>query len=417
MSKHATWATLALIIALLAVPASLFAQGSGIPATEGNADFPAGSGPFADARPLNGGGTLYLTSLDSGTTVFAAYDPGTDAWTQLNSYDTSCQMAVSAAGDLFAVNISTGDIDLYDPGTDTWSYYMDGPPVATGSKCNLEVTNDGEFFMTVVMNTNLYYTSGGSWNTFTMPFNGNAMGDYDPTSNQLVVGEYGTVYAHLIDVDTFAITDFLLGPGSNGEYGRFSSVMNNRYYYCTGSDPVYSYDLSDPNLPAYDHGVYPGFYVSSAADRANNLIYTASLDGTLLWAFDAGTDTLIPLAGNSYTLWHSSLAFVPEGGVQNTIHVEDIMGWFDYPYLQMRVLVADENGAHLGNVFVDVTIDMPAVEWGRWRYTRPNGWARFWAPTYWGGNYQICVDDLVLAGYTYDPDQNVYDCMDWDYVP
>ncbi len=417
MSKHATWATLALIIALVAVPATLYAQGSGIPETEGAVDVPKGAGPFAEPRPLNGWGTLYLTSIDSGTALFATYDPATDTWTQLGNYDTTCQMAVSDAGGLYAVNNNTGDIDVYDPGTDTWSVYMTGPPVGTGSKCNLEVTNDGEFFMTVYNDPTLYYTSAGSWYTFALPFLGNAMGDYDPNSNQLVVGEKSTVNAHMIDVYTFAITSFTLGPGSNGEYGRFSSVMSNRYYYCTSSDPIYSYDLTNPSLPAYDHGVYPGFYVASAADRANALIYVSSLNGQDLWAFDAGTDTLTPLTGNGYDLWHSSLAFVPEAGAEDTIHVADIDGWLEYPFLHMRVLVADQDGVELGDVLVDATIAMPAVEWQRWRYTRPNGWARFWAPMIWIGNYQICVDNLELEGYTYDPDQNVYDCMDWDYVP
>jgi hypothetical protein len=101
----------------------------------------------------------------------------------------------------------------------------------------------------------------------------------------------------------------------------------------------------------------------------------------------------------------------------NTMHVQDIFGYFMGPYLVMRIQVADQNNNPLGSVLVDTTITMPTTEWARWRFTKPSGWARFWAPLRDSGNYEICVEDLTLAGYAYAPGDNVYTCIDWDWTP
>lgn len=420
MLKHTSKISLALIIVFLVLPVTLSAEGTGIPGTESAIGVTASRGPFDELQPENGSGLLYLTSIDAGTDLFAVYDSATDTWTELNPYDTSAQMAVSVTGTLYAYRSSPYQIDVYDAANDLWSYFMDAPAGTGGAKGNLKITAAGEFLYTEYQDTNLYYTDGGVWHSLALPFAGNAMADYDPTTNQFVAGEATTVNAHLIDLDTWAITDFTLGPGYNGEYGRFWTVMNNRYYYCTHSDPIYSYDLSDPSQPAYDHGVLPGYYVSSAADRANNLIYVASLDGTELWVFDAGTDTLTMLAGNSYDLWHSSLAFVPEGGGPGgTMHVGEIEGFFSVDFagrvvLRMFVLAEDESGVPLGGVQIDASIWAPgAGPMERSRITRPNGWARF----HWGsrvsGTWQICVDDLTLEGYVYIPGDSVVTCQEW----
>lgn len=409
-----------LSLALLVFPSTLSAEEPGISTSEGMADTVVDSGPTGELEPEKGTGHLYLTSIDGGIDLFAVYDPATDTWTELTPYDTSAQMAVSIAGELYAYRNSPPQIDVYDAANDSWSYYMEAPTGTGGAKGNLKITSAGEFLYAEFQNPSLYYTEGGVWYSLPLPFPANAMADYDPTRNQYVVGEATTVNAHLIDLNTWAITDFSMSTGYNGEYGRFASVMNNRYYQCSHSDPIYSYDLADASLLAKDHKVLPGYYVSGAADRANGLIYIASLDGTHLWAFDAGTDTLNMLAGNGFDLWHSSLAFVPEvGGPAGTMHIGAIDGFFSVDFmgravLRMFLLTEDASGLPLPGAQVDVTIWVPGADpIERSRFTRPNGWARF----HWGsrvsGTWRICVDQVILSGYVYIPDENAVTCQEW----
>jgi hypothetical protein len=118
-------------------------------------------------------------------------------------------------------------------------------------------------------------------------------------------------------------------------------------------------------------------------------------------------------ANGASQVYYDDLSLVAPA--ENTMHVENIVGRLNFPFLLMKVQVADQDGMPLGHVLVNTTITMPTLEWERWRYTRPSGWARFWAPLGANGNYEICVDNLTLAGYAYNPDDNVYTCMDWDY--
>ena len=260
--------------------------------------------------PLNDDGLLYMTSLDVGDSTFAVYDPAADAWTTLHPYETSSQMAVSADGRLFAHNFHTGNIDRYRPATDTWIPVMSGPPGASGYLGNLKITREGEFLYTESTVSTLWYTAGGTWHTLALPFIGNAMGDYDPTTDQYVVGEDHTTNAHMIDVHTWAITDYA-SPVPNGETARSGVVLDNRYYFEAAGSNLHSFDLGNPALPPLDHGVSPGWYTSAAADRHGALVYSAALDGTTLNVFDPATSALTPLTGYGTATWHTSLAFVP----------------------------------------------------------------------------------------------------------
>lgn len=103
-----------------------------------------------------------------------------------------------------------------------------------------------------------------------------------------------------------------------------------------------------------------------------------------------------------------------------TMHVGGIEGHFvvDYmgrPVLTMHVLVEDEQATPLATVSVDASIWVPdGGPFARERLTKPSGYARY----HWGstasGTWTLCVDDLTLEGYMYNPDDNVVTCMDWE---
>jgi hypothetical protein len=105
---------------------------------------------------------------------------------------------------------------------------------------------------------------------------------------------------------------------------------------------------------------------------------------------------------------------------EDTMHVGGIEGFFslDYlgrPVLRMHVLVEDGGGAPLSHVAVDASMWVPdGGPFERTRYTKPSGNARF----HWGstasGTWEICVDDLTLVGYIYNPGDNVVTCEQWD---
>lgn len=109
-----------------------------------------------------------------------------------------------------------------------------------------------------------------------------------------------------------------------------------------------------------------------------------------------------------------NIAFGDGAGGSDTMHVHDITGFQSGGRLVMKVQVADQDHIPLTGVMVDADITTPTIDWARWRYTNLGGYARFWAPIMYAGNYEICVTDLTLDGYTYEPGDNVYTCMDWD---
>ena len=399
-----------LLVALLAVPGGSSAQPPTLPDTvRGTA--PRGSPTISGrATPLLDGGLLYLTSLDIGDLNFAVYDPGADAWTALTPYETGCQMAASGSGQLYAYGYATGTIDLYDPATDTWAPVMAAPPGASGWLCNLEMTFDGEFLYTEAWATSLWYTAGGVWNTMALPFQANVMGDYDPVQHQYVIGELWTTNAHLIDLNTWTIADFI-SPVGNGEYARFSVAMANRYFFEAAGSSIHSFDLSEPSWPPFDHGVVAGWYCSAAADRANAQIYVASIDGSQLWAFD-GASGLVPLTGYG-GLWHSSVAFVPTEAA-DTLHIDRMKAnWHTAMTggyrLTALVRVYDQGAEAVegASVYGEWTLPNGSVE-PQLGTTPTNylGIAKFRLKSPQVGVYQFCVTDLVLAGYGYDPGAN-----------
>jgi hypothetical protein len=264
------------------------------------------------AGPVNGG-TVYLTSIDASNGHFAKYDVATNTWTRLADYFTNAQMAVSAAGELYARNTQTGMIQRYNPITDTWANVLNGPTGVGNSQGNLEITADGRFFYTALDGNSLRFTdASGNWQTANLSIIHNAMGDYDPTSNQYVIGERNSDNARLVDVNTLAVTAFLNGPPGNGEIARFSSIVNDKYYFQYGSLPVHTYDLTNNLAAAQSTGFVPpsAFYNASAAARNSNGLFVASLNGSVFDYFDLDSNSLVNLANYVSIGNHSSLAYV-----------------------------------------------------------------------------------------------------------
>ncbi len=104
------------------------------------------------------------------------------------------------------------------------------------------------------------------------------------------------------------------------------------------------------------------------------------------------------------------------------MHIGDIWGSFHLdPYgrtlLSAFVLVHDQNHSTLGEVMVDASIWSPTGgPFARTRVTKNvNGVARFPWGSATGGTWQLCVDNLTMAGYTYNPGANdVPNCATWD---
>jgi len=267
-----------------------------------------------------GTGKVYVYAKYCGydTPYFAVYDVATDTWTDLNTYSTCAMMAVSRNGTLFAYGESSGSIDVYNPGTDAWSFYRSAPPITPGDWDwgNLEITKDGVFLYTQENHNTLYYAvgAGGSWNSVSLSFTPNMQGDYDPISNQYVVGEQDSTNAHMIDVNTFAVTDFISPPGDSGENKTFAVVMGGRYYYQAYAEPIRSLNLSNPADPAQTHGAALGsaYFLDGAADRMSNTIYVKDQVGGTggFYYFDPSSGVYSPLT-NYTNLFYPAIVYAP----------------------------------------------------------------------------------------------------------
>jgi len=110
-----------------------------------------------------------------------------------------------------------------------------------------------------------------------------------------------------------------------------------------------------------------------------------------------------------------------EPGAQETMHIGDISGTFHSdPYgrtmLLMWVTVHNANHLPLGEVAVDATITPPqGGAYARTRITKAlTGAARFPWGSGTAGTWQLCVDNLTLAGFVYQPaDNDVPACAQW----
>jgi hypothetical protein len=102
------------------------------------------------------------------------------------------------------------------------------------------------------------------------------------------------------------------------------------------------------------------------------------------------------------------------------MHVGAIFGFFTtdpqgQALLRIHVLVEDVALSPLGDVRVDARITPPGGgPYARSRWTMPSGYARFHWGSYASGTWLICVENLTRVGYTYDPDDNVVTCREWN---
>jgi hypothetical protein len=167
-----------------------------------------------------------------------------------------------------------------------------------------------------------------------------------------------------------------------------------------------TWDLSFPDLNQWRVN-HAGTYVPLCTDDPND-----GLPG--MWVFGGRSD-------NGCDPPYAPTEFYPMAcAAEPTMHVAGIQGRFSLdpmgrPVLLAYVEVESDSLAPLGSVLVTASIWPPeAGPFQRTRYTKPSGKARF----HWGSNvagtWQVCVDDLQLGGYTYNPDDNVVTCGTWD---
>ncbi|MCF6226390.1 MAG: hypothetical protein L3J22_08845 [Xanthomonadales bacterium] len=261
-------------------------------------------------------GALFRVSLVVFSSDFSVYDVVSNTWATLTPFYTGAQLAASDDGRLFGWNRTVGAIQQYDSVSDSWSTVQITPPGASGRYGNLEFIANGEWVYTESQSSTLHYTVNGVWQTLTLPFTASAIGDYDSTTNTLMIGEYFFSRFYSINMDTLQITGFLQDFLITGERRRCGEIHNGRFYYQGGSKPVKSIDLANNGLPPVD--LTPGiFFESCATSGSEDVIFLNDLNGVNLWKVDLNTQAVTNLSShtsignNSSITWAGITMFVP----------------------------------------------------------------------------------------------------------
>ena len=276
-----------------------------------------GGDESTQTRPLPiQGATLYATSTDD-STVFLAYHPSTDSWSQRASINTYSQLAVDNKGNVHAYDRGSNQIRRYDPLTNVWKAVAKGPGLHQ-EKANLEILNDGRMILTHNGGRVAYVYENREWTSRQLGFVTNQIGDYDPTTGQFVLGEQYRQNVYLINTGDFSKTLYDLGTAASvGERRRGGSILNNVFYQMSDSDrTLLGFALVLPPGPIQTFGLGQSLgFAATAVNRHSGLLYILDLGGNRrsLDVYDPATNTFRALSSAPSSLGNNSTAIF--GGV------------------------------------------------------------------------------------------------------
>lgn len=267
----------------------------------------------AQASPV-----VYTTSTDDEGGFFA-YDTVGNTWSEKASISTNSQLAADNNGDIYAL-ATDGSVQKYSSAGDSWSIVATGG--LTSGNNNLEALNDGRFVVSSHTSSSYQVYDSGVWSTGSWGFTASMLGDYDPFTNTLVVGQHNSEIFHLVDVSTFATTAFSNGAVTTGERRRAGSLLDGVFYQKWSNNDLVGTDISSAaNLfTSLGDGPSDLWYPSSAADRENGLLYLSALgDGRHGFeVYDPSTGLFTVLADSPSGLGYHSTTIV---GRVNTVIV------------------------------------------------------------------------------------------------
>lgn len=266
--------------------------------------FVAFGGLAATAAPV-----VYTVSTD-GDSDFYAYDTGANTWTQKAGISTRTQLAVDKNGDVYGY-ASDNTIKKYNTALDTWDTVITGPGLQNSNN-NLEVLNDGRYVLTTNSSSAYRVYDNGVWNSGSLGFTASHIGDYDPFSDTLVIGQTRSEAVHVINLADFTSTAFNNGAGSTPERRRAGSLLDGTFFQKYSTNDLRGVDLSDPANAFANLGDGPSnlWYPSSGADRMNNLLYLGGIgSGNYEFeVYDPSTGTFTVLANIPSGLgYHSTM--------------------------------------------------------------------------------------------------------------
>jgi hypothetical protein len=377
---------------------------------------------------LQSGKVLVVGGTQAGNPLSSAelYNPATGQWTYTGSmHKARLGLTATRLLDGRVLVVAGHDAgnplitaELYDPATGQWSWtgslhhsrYYHTAALLVGGQVLVAGGENGGY----VAVTELFNPATGQW-TNTGNLNATRSGATAtrlPGGRVLLAGGYRLEGGQLVPV---AIAE-LYDP-AGGQWGITGSMNAGRYYHSAtllpsgqvlvaggaplDGDPVASAELYEPET---------GQWSTTGSMLAGRALHAATLlQGG--WVLAAG--------GYGFEVGTLDSAELYEPPEAPAMHVAAIVGFFTTDpqggtLLRMHVLVADEALAPLGDVRVDAWITPPVGgPYARSHLTKPTGYARFHWGAYAQGTWQICVENLTLAGYTYAPDDNVVTCREW----
>ena len=380
------------------------------------------------ATLLPSGKVLVVGGTQAGNPQASAelYNPATGQWTYTGGMHKS-RLGLTATLLLDGrVLVAAGhDVDnplitaeLYNPATGQWTYtgslhhsrYYHSAALLADGRVLVTGGEDGGY----VALSELYDPATGQW-TNTGNLNATRSG---ATATHLPDGRVLLAGGYRFEGQFVPIAIAELYDGTTGQWSTTGSLNTGRYWHSAtllpggqvlvaggaplDGDPIASAELHDP-----ESGVWR---------TTGSMVSDRALHGAVL--FDEGR--VLAVGGYDFGVGtlRSSEVYVPPA--EPTMHVGAIFGFFTtdpqgQALLRIHVLVEDAALSPLGDVRVDARITPPGGgTYARSRWTKPSGYARFHWGSYARGTWLICVEDLTRVGYTYDPDDNVVTCREWN---